>query len=721
MGKKNITNNSKQKTASNSLYGDFNSYYYGVNDTMNFYRFGSYDNTFPNISRISEAMAEVMPYAVGADGMKLETQPRLISYLYNPNKQMSGVEFFETMAVMALVYPKIYILCWSEKGGRAIPGGNITADNIAGFTFLENPKVEYDKTTGRKQYITRTLGNEQRYDESEVIEISLGVNPYSILDGYSPSMASKKWSNTDDYIADYQGGFFENGAIPAGQFIITAKSVEDFNEIVAEMQAKHRGAHANNNVQYVHKPIDTLTGVAMNAQIEWVPFQQPNNQLALKDIFEQANKKIDMAFGVPQEVKGYLSNSNYASVAVADYVFARRVVYPKLVKIWSKFTHEMNRITGGLGFAISFDYEIPVLEETRKSQVTNLLAVLNGGFTLESAVNALQLPKSFLNLTREGETAPEEERQDIVDIDIKEDADQVQTSKKSVEVKKKIVQENPKIYKVVEDYTREQVEAAQNEQHFDEKKHSALFKTALLLAILELLDEKGTEQYAVGKERLETAGYDTESTSQFYVPENLERAYGDYLADVALSYTEDTNDAIKNVLEQAEFEMWGIEQIKEALGDIMNTNKWRIERLARTETHRAEQLGNLQAMRQLSAETGAKIWKIWHVNPMTPDHCETCLALDGQRLPLGDVFGDFKAGAGEIADAHPNCSCYLTFEIDDAQKTVKVTCPKCHRHLFESDGGNMNGVKCQGCKSHFNFEVAKGKLVAEEIIKEKTE
>ena len=97
----------------------------------------------------------------------------------------------------------------------------------------------------------------------------------------------------------------------------------------------------------------------------------------------------------------------------------------------------------------------------------------------------------------------------------------------------------------------------------------------------------------------------------------------------------------------------------------MNTNRWRIERLARTEQHRAEQLGKLQAMRQLSKETGATIWKVWHINPMTPNPCEHCLELDGERLPLGESFGDFSAGAGEVADAHPNCTCYLTFEIDE--------------------------------------------------------
>ncbi len=47
-----------------------------------------------------------------------------------------------------------------------------------------------------------------------------GVDP-GLYVGYSPSEASR-WATLDDYIADFQAGFFENGAVPAGQFIIAA-------------------------------------------------------------------------------------------------------------------------------------------------------------------------------------------------------------------------------------------------------------------------------------------------------------------------------------------------------------------------------------------------------------------------------------------------------------------------------------------------------------------
>jgi hypothetical protein len=77
-------------------------------------------------------------------------------------------------------------------------------------------------------------------------------------------------------------------------------------------------------------------------------------------------------------------------------------VYPKLVKIYSRLTHEFNRIFGGMGFALSFNYELPMLTDTRKLQAEALKTMLDAGFTHESAVEALRLPESFRGLKLQG-------------------------------------------------------------------------------------------------------------------------------------------------------------------------------------------------------------------------------------------------------------------------------------------------------------------------------
>ena len=191
---------------------------------------------------------------------------------------------------------------------------------------------------------------------------------------------------------------FRNGAVPAGQFTITAPSVAIYNDIVDRMQEQFRGARKAGNIMYVHRPTSSIDGKPEAAAIEWTPFAQTNKELTLDAVYNQANHKIDTIFGVPEEIKGHLSNSNYASAEVADYVFARRVVYPKLVKVYSRLTHEFNRIFGGMGFALSFNYELPMLTDTRKLQAEALKTMIEAGFAHESAVEALRLPESFRRL-----------------------------------------------------------------------------------------------------------------------------------------------------------------------------------------------------------------------------------------------------------------------------------------------------------------------------------
>ena len=130
-------------------------YPFGPSATMSFFqKAGSYENNYPNITRIAERIAGVMPYAVDINtGERIEKEVPVISALYRPNKQMSCVKFFKALAVMQLVHPVTYILVWHREDGRVVPGGKITAQNIAGFTFLEDV-INVTRDRGRTIYET---------------------------------------------------------------------------------------------------------------------------------------------------------------------------------------------------------------------------------------------------------------------------------------------------------------------------------------------------------------------------------------------------------------------------------------------------------------------------------------------------------------------------------------------------------------------------------------
>lgn len=696
---------------------------YSVNATMRCFENGSYDNNYANITKIAEQFAVTFPYAVDAQGNQLKEVPQAVAKLYKPNQQMSGARFFKTLAVMALVHPAVHLVVWHKQGRVSTDSSyGITPDNITGYTFLEDYRIEVED--GHKVYYT---SKGQKYTDANIITISLDVNPYSVLSGYSPSMASKKYSTLDDYIADYEKAYFENGAQPAGQLIITAPTEEAFNESVDYLQRKHRGPRGNNNIIYTHRPTNER-GEAQNAQIEWIPFNNGGNKaLSLGELFEQAEKVRDAAFGVPAEVKGLVKNSNYASVATATHIFEKYTVYPKILQVWTDFTHELNRITGGLGYAITFDYEITPLAdemkikaETQKIQLDLISNAINNGFELDSIIEAFGLPDDYKKLAQ---TNIGNEEDPEVAVDEVSDANQLETSTKSIKSKAiddVVENANPKLVAAIDKAMLDQIEAAIRAENFDSTEGRAeKLSNEMFEALVQNMVLVGGAQLVNGRYMLTREGIPTPDDMSYQVSEPLGERYHRFLKNVAQSFNSGTADSIRKVLDQADFERWNEQQTADGLRDIMNTDEWRVQRLSRSETHRSNGLASLDSMEQLQGETGVRLEKIWNINPGTTNHCPECEALNGTVHNLTTPFiGEEENEWADIesADAHPNCGCYLTYQIARVQKSVE--CPKCKRHLINSDGGSIKGIKCQGCKSKFDFSVVGGKVISNEITKE---
>src|SRR5690606_20818277 len=366
----------------------------------------TYASAYPSIRAIANEYMTVLPKAIDGNGAPVKSN--ILDALYHPNQLDSVVSFNEKIATSTLVLPKTYLLVWRNERGEARPGApfGFKGRDIAGFTFLENPGVS--RRDGKTYY---NVGS-QWFTEDEVIVLDGGVDPHNLYGGYSPTEAACRWITLDDYIADFQKGFFENNAIPAGMFKISAATPTEFEDIVTNLKRRHKGAGNNNNVTYSHAPVDPATGKVAEAKIEWIPFQQSNKDIDFKSLFEQANHRIDQAYGVPAIVKGIDDAATYANAQVAEAGFAKRAVLPLLTRNYAQLTHELNRITGGMGIAITFDYEIPavadygkVVAETYVIHANLLNRLEQNGYSLDSIVDAFDLPKR-LKLLKKGEQAP---------------------------------------------------------------------------------------------------------------------------------------------------------------------------------------------------------------------------------------------------------------------------------------------------------------------------
>lgn len=674
----------------------------------------AFDNTYPSLSKIANAFMDIRPYAIDENGKPVPA--KIIDKLYHPNQQMSSVDFRQALAVSALTHRTTYILVWhyGERGEVVAGGGDVTPDNIAGFTFLENCFITVKD--GRKYY--KSSSYKWEFTEDDVLEISCGIDAYDLGAGYSPTQAVKKWANIDDYIASYEGGLFENDAVPAGQFIITAPTTDEFNRIVDEMQMKHRGSGNNNNVQYIHRPISSDTGAVMPAQIEWIPFAQSNKDMSLETIFKQVNDKIDSTFGVPSSIRGVNDNNTYASVKVDERVFVKWTLKPFATKIWTRFTHEMNRITGGLGVAITFDIEIPQIAdeervdaERKKIELDIISQALDRGYSLDSIVDAFELSNSYKLLEKgaddnavidndkpdvdtgdEVEDSPEfavtksipthcthehDEKHkgadenslkalrrllnDYLETSINETVESLQTADKSISaVGLEIYDENG-------DGVIDEQEIAQIQIPQPSEARKYALQVAMLAILYARMLKSGEKRYQDTLAKFSIV-LDVPALQHYAISDGAEKQYETIVNKIVNSFTDQITDTIKGAIELTSQQGGGKKDLVKNIRDVFEGDAWRVERIVNTEEHRADNFGQIDAVDVIQRVTGREFGFKWRTTSGHP--CEFCQYMEGTVVATGEAFIPLGEKI-ELDDAvylnnyediltpqaHPNCQC----------------------------------------------------------------
>lgn len=403
-----------------------------------------YDNGFSSIRAISDQFLQIKVYGIDDNGKRMSPTPNAIQRIVTPNTEQDGFSFKDTLATWTQIYDKVYVLVHEVYGRSTRPASpRVKDERIAGYTFLEGV-VEDTDSNGQLIYKVWKGTQEVHYYPHQVMTF-YDVNPKHVGRGYSPVRAAKRWSRIEDYIADYQAGFFENGAVPAGQFLITAPSTKEFDDIVDNLEKKHRGAGANNNVVYTYQPIDPNSGKPSQATITWVPFNTTNKDLSLKDILEATNAKTDSVYRVSAMQRAITDAPNYATAQVDDRNFIEKTVRPFTMKKWGRFQHELNRITGGLGYGISFELETPYISEEEKTHAeTNKVIwetikdMIAAGYTYDSACNALKLPPNWklLKVGDTKETVIDNEKTDVTDEEDIDDLPKPQNKAKELHCSK---------------------------------------------------------------------------------------------------------------------------------------------------------------------------------------------------------------------------------------------------------------------------------------------
>lgn len=650
----------------------------GGSSAYGFYKDHQFENGYSSIRVLAEAFMVIEPYTIDKSGNSVPSN--VLDRLYTPNSDMSAADFREALMVCTLVHDKVRLRVHHT-------GTRINADSITGFTFMEG--FTESVIDGQRKY---RMSDGELLTDQEVITLK-SVNPDSITDGFSPSRAARRWTRLDDYIADYQKGFFENGAVPAGEMIITTRTTGEFNDIVDMMQSRHRGAGRNNNITYAHRPVDQ-SGAPLNSQIEWVPFSTQNKDMALKDLFTQVNQKIDSSYGVPASLRAVNDANTYASIRVDEVILVKYGLAPKTLKIWSKFTHELNRISGGMGVGIAYPLEIPTIAdeekvkaESREINARTISALVEGGYTIDSAIayvetgDLMALVRGEKPKEKPEVLSPEEARGTPVQpIDVyaksldlltkhfdarldtllsgyqkshdEPDSRLMQATQSKATFTPdqaeilteadKVLAEN-KIRQIAENQISRQVEKAiaglddalVSKAFGDpEPEQDEQFVQEMMTVILPLITVYGSIHLARGVQLLFQTGLPAQDVKRFFVTEKQRLSYREYLDRVSTYFNIQTGKQIRNVLDDGINEQQVRTQIEANLRKLIR-QQWRAKRLAATEINRASSRAAVMSMANIKDDTGYNIEKsMQHTGADSP--CEFCAARLGLWYPVDE-------------------------------------------------------------------------------------
>lgn len=646
-----------------------------------------FDNIYDNAIALAKGFARISPYLSDKNGKRVKKQSNILDAIYAPVTGMSDYQFRKTLALMTITHDEYYILIHTSGDSFL---NKPSEDNITGYEIVQ----PWDVSKVGDIYSVSADGSIIPVSDKRLMRMTDVLDPFDLSRGYSTMRAVRKWAELDDFIADYQSGLFAGGAVPQGIFDIVA-TIKDYETIRRRIESTIRNNNGNGGVLFNHIPVNSQ-GQSQEATITWRPMSSTNKEMQTDTLLTNNNRKKDTYFGVPEEIRGYLQNSNYASVRIAEFVMTEYSVRDLALAIWSKFTSELNRCTGGFGAAITFDLETPLVAdeekikaETETINLTNIFKLVDRGYALSAAVKALALPERYANL---GEVAAAVQDDDpaVQETGEADDNPDDSASKKALAAKSadttfkqssvNLKKWQEKIEIAAKNSQQLQVDAAiagieakkadgdgytvpDGQYYYDDD--SKLLFEVLVVATLAALMISGAKDTSDANKLLATIGLDTNLSDFTAGDKKVARLVKEYAAKpttqtaqaavaaiegskstiivnyktridaLAKSYGKETASLIAKTIDEAISNGLSASELTASLKAI-GLDEARSKRLAETEIHRARNTATEHTINRLQSETGEDWEKSAYSKTGSP--CTFCEAQIGKWVPSDGLF-----------------------------------------------------------------------------------
>ena len=643
-----------------------------------------FENVFAQVQPLINDMKTVRPFGVGANGGRLPAArtPEL-TLLNSPNEQMGWSEFAGLMFATWLTEDELNIHVHMERG------------RVRGYSIIP-PGSKIYEANGRYYFQVSTENGIETLSRDEVMTLMFSRSPKT-LRGVSPATAVRAWAQTEDVLAQYERAYIENGAIPASITFIRASSYDKFLATKADLEKDLRGARNKGKTIYLWRQFNNDTGESLD-QVEVKTIQGNNSTLAIKELSDIINDHLNKAYGVSDFVLGNDHSATYNNAELSDYQFIKRRVYPALTAFWDQFQFELDRITGGLGYSIQFELELPDLTERQKVRAETarirsetLMSLVKAGADPRASVKALGLSDEWEKVARgiwssalTGEMSIENKNHPNNNTPLNSTLDKASSqcchahaynsSTSPVSAKDALPPmdaDERKIYDTL---------VAMAERIFADTPN--INSDEVIERINEILDSKAELGALEGGEKIAALLKDADVVAEIKnelesleISGTLKDRINARTTELVNNFSAETKRIMDEVL--AGSEGLSAAEIRKELSAVMPT--WQAERIARTETVYAFKSGRLDEDERIAEKYGLRVKLVWRARH-DGDTCPVCAAMDGEVVSVGKAFEHIKETAdgmvswepsvwnddGRIPAPHPNCRCYFDEIVEEA-------------------------------------------------------
>ena len=348
------------------------------------------DKDFPNYSAVEYLKAyNRYPYSVisaiaedvatiefslkqkTSNGEKVDVDEHdFLNLLSEPNQEMTQYDFIEAIQSYLEMIGESFAFGFRDKNGKGkIVELYTTRPDWVTIVFnKENTENENsgntfpDKRNGQliKGFIISPPGEKSYFFDRRDVLYFRYFNPLKPLRGYGTMQAAALAIDNDNMAAQWQKSFFKNSANP-GSVLEYASNLtqEEIDRIKKDWMVKYTGA--------------TKAGepIVLHGGMKFTKIGLSQNEMQFIESRKADRDEILGIFRTPKTAIGVSDDVNRANAEATDYVFARRVVKPRMRRITETLNKFLQQEYPGEGLVLSFKDPVPVDKVAQSAYLRN--------------------------------------------------------------------------------------------------------------------------------------------------------------------------------------------------------------------------------------------------------------------------------------------------------------------------------------------------------------